>query len=56
MLTRETGQEIMANVRQEYAINAALEHVTDAINGVKNRMPIDGIAVDAWEQYRGLKN
>jgi tRNA modification GTPase len=44
----ETGQEIMANVRQEYAINAALEHVTDAINGVKNRMPIDGIAVDAW--------
>ncbi len=44
----ETGQEIMTNVRQEYAINAALEHVQDAIRGVKNRMAIDGIAVDTW--------
>ncbi|MGE5544855.1 MAG: tRNA uridine-5-carboxymethylaminomethyl(34) synthesis GTPase MnmE [Bacillota bacterium] len=42
------GQEIMTNVRQEQAINAALEHVQDAIRGVKNRMPIDGIAVDTW--------
>ena len=44
----ETGQEIMTNVRQEKAINAVLEHVMDAIEGVENRLPIDGIAVDTW--------
>ncbi len=40
--------EIMTNLRQERAIEAALEHVRDAIDGVKNRQPIDGIAVDTW--------
>lgn len=44
----ETGQEIMTNIRQEQAINAALNHVQDAIAGVGNRLPIDGIAVDTW--------
>lgn len=39
---------IMTNLRQERAIEAALEHVRDAIDGVKNRQPIDGIAVDTW--------
>lgn len=40
--------EIMTNLRQERAIEAALEHVRDAIDGVRNRQPIDGIAVDTW--------
>jgi len=44
----EREMEIMTNLRQERAIEAALEHVRDAIAGVKNRQPIDGIAVDTW--------
>ncbi len=44
----EKDHEIMTNLRQERAINAVLEHVQDAIQGVKNGMPIDGIAVDTW--------
>lgn len=44
----EKEQEIMTNVRQEQAIIAVLDHVQDAVQGVRNRMPIDGIAVDAW--------
>ena len=44
----EAEPEIMTNLRQERAIEAALGHVQDAIDGVKKRQPIDGIAVDTW--------
>ncbi|NLB18109.1 MAG: tRNA uridine-5-carboxymethylaminomethyl(34) synthesis GTPase MnmE, partial [Syntrophomonadaceae bacterium] len=42
------GQAIMVNARQERAIEGVLENVEDAIKGVQNKSPIDGIAVDTW--------
>lgn len=44
----ERGQALMVNARQEQAIAAVLENVEDAIKGVRNRSPVDGIAVDTW--------
>jgi len=41
-------QEVMVNVRQERAIRAALEHVRDAVRGVREGQSLDAVAVDTW--------
>ncbi len=39
---------VMMNLRQEMAVQAVLDHVQDALQGVRDRAPTDGLAVDTW--------